>query len=268
MTQVPPIRNSSATIAFAPCPAAMRAARTPPDPAPMTKRSTSKFVMTLKPLTETCEAGAGARRGAEQIRSCSPSSSFPRADARACRWTACGASRCRRCRVPRGSPAGTPDISCPSPLRRRPASSRSSCSSRREASTRAISLSTLASPLSNSGLIASAVSCSAVCISGWIAAMLRSSSPSIEGTMTSTDCLRPMSTSTACASAMAVGRGLGGARARDAQGDSRDGAGPDHAFRQRGKYHLKTPVDLDFSDWVAGPGRRRRLRRSRRWRGR
>src|SRR5260370_23283259 len=42
MTQVPPMRLSSATIVFAPWPAATRAARTPPDPAPMTKKSTSK----------------------------------------------------------------------------------------------------------------------------------------------------------------------------------------------------------------------------------
>src|SRR5580658_5822718 len=42
MTHVPPIRLSSATSVLAPCMAAMRAARTPPDPAPMTKKSTSK----------------------------------------------------------------------------------------------------------------------------------------------------------------------------------------------------------------------------------
>src|SRR6478672_3006320 len=41
MTQVPPTRYSSATITRAPCWAAMRAARTPPEPPPMTKRSTS-----------------------------------------------------------------------------------------------------------------------------------------------------------------------------------------------------------------------------------
>src|SRR5436305_12242524 len=40
MTQVPPTRNSSAIITLAPWRAAMRAARTPPEPAPMTKRST------------------------------------------------------------------------------------------------------------------------------------------------------------------------------------------------------------------------------------
>src|SRR5947208_6333530 len=41
MTQVPPTRYSSAIITFAPCSAATLAARTPPDPAPITKRSTS-----------------------------------------------------------------------------------------------------------------------------------------------------------------------------------------------------------------------------------
>src|SRR4029077_1179121 len=41
MTPVPPRRYSSATPTRAPCSAAMRAARTPPDPPPMTKRSTS-----------------------------------------------------------------------------------------------------------------------------------------------------------------------------------------------------------------------------------
>src|SRR5580704_9723334 len=41
MTQVPPSRYSSASATRAPCCAAMRAARTPPDPPPMTKRSTS-----------------------------------------------------------------------------------------------------------------------------------------------------------------------------------------------------------------------------------
>src|ERR1700733_11952922 len=45
MTQVPPSRYSSATITRAPCCAAIRAARTPPDPPPMTKRSTSKSDM-------------------------------------------------------------------------------------------------------------------------------------------------------------------------------------------------------------------------------
>src|SRR6476620_12255317 len=45
MTQVPPIRYSSAITTRAPYPAAMRAARTPPDPPPMTIRSTSKSAM-------------------------------------------------------------------------------------------------------------------------------------------------------------------------------------------------------------------------------
>ena len=38
------MRLSSATSVFAPWPAAMRAARTPPDPAPMTKKSTSNAI--------------------------------------------------------------------------------------------------------------------------------------------------------------------------------------------------------------------------------
>ena len=38
-TQVPPQRASSAMPTRAPCPAAMRAQRTPPDPPPMTNRS-------------------------------------------------------------------------------------------------------------------------------------------------------------------------------------------------------------------------------------
>src|SRR5271167_3501362 len=50
MTQVPPIRNSSAIIALAPWPAAILAARTPPDPPPMTNRSTSKFMTLPAPV--------------------------------------------------------------------------------------------------------------------------------------------------------------------------------------------------------------------------
>src|SRR6202035_3216002 len=45
MTQVPPRRYSSASMTRAPCCAAMRAARTPPEPPPMTNRSTSKSDM-------------------------------------------------------------------------------------------------------------------------------------------------------------------------------------------------------------------------------
>ncbi len=41
ITQVPPMRLSSARATFAPVAAAVRAARTPPEPPPMTKRSTS-----------------------------------------------------------------------------------------------------------------------------------------------------------------------------------------------------------------------------------
>jgi hypothetical protein len=39
ITQVPPMRYSSATATRAPASEAMRAARTPPDPAPITNRS-------------------------------------------------------------------------------------------------------------------------------------------------------------------------------------------------------------------------------------
>src|SRR5256885_12121753 len=49
ITQVPPIRYSSATMTLAPWLAAMRAARTPPDPPPMTKRSTSNSA--ISPLS-------------------------------------------------------------------------------------------------------------------------------------------------------------------------------------------------------------------------
>src|SRR6185312_7560144 len=45
ITQVPPIRYSSATTTRAPYPAAMRAARTPPEPPPITNRSTSNSAM-------------------------------------------------------------------------------------------------------------------------------------------------------------------------------------------------------------------------------
>src|SRR5215475_2047181 len=41
ITQVPPMRYSSASMTRAPWPAAIRAARTPPEPPPMTNRSTS-----------------------------------------------------------------------------------------------------------------------------------------------------------------------------------------------------------------------------------
>src|SRR5437764_1010999 len=45
MTHVPPMRPSSATSVFAPWPEAMRAARTPPEPAPITKKSTSNAIV-------------------------------------------------------------------------------------------------------------------------------------------------------------------------------------------------------------------------------
>src|SRR5437868_7088145 len=44
MTQVPPTRYSSAIITLAPCSAATRAARTPPEPPPITNRSTSSLM--------------------------------------------------------------------------------------------------------------------------------------------------------------------------------------------------------------------------------
>src|SRR5581483_10260041 len=44
MTQVPPTRCSSAIITLAPCSAATRAARTPPEPAPITNKSTSSLI--------------------------------------------------------------------------------------------------------------------------------------------------------------------------------------------------------------------------------
>src|SRR5580698_2075300 len=47
MTQVPPIRDSSASATLAPAIAAIRLARTPPEPPPMTKRSKSYWVMTV-----------------------------------------------------------------------------------------------------------------------------------------------------------------------------------------------------------------------------
>src|SRR6266851_1525807 len=49
ITQVPPIRYSSAISTRAPWPAAIRAARTPPEPPPMTNRSTSNSAMVTLP---------------------------------------------------------------------------------------------------------------------------------------------------------------------------------------------------------------------------
>src|SRR4029453_4636748 len=57
MTQVPPTLCSSATATRAPCPEAMRAARTPPEPAPITNRSKSLII----PLSRS--APASTRRG-------------------------------------------------------------------------------------------------------------------------------------------------------------------------------------------------------------
>src|SRR5579863_9259621 len=47
ITQVPPIRYSAASVTRAPWLAAMRAARTPPDPPPMTNRSVSNSAMAV-----------------------------------------------------------------------------------------------------------------------------------------------------------------------------------------------------------------------------
>src|SRR5215470_11124430 len=55
MTQVPPTRYSSAIITRAPYPAAMRAARTPPEPAPITNRSTSKSLIAGSPSVARSE---------------------------------------------------------------------------------------------------------------------------------------------------------------------------------------------------------------------
>src|SRR5665213_192166 len=49
ITQVPPIRYSSAIITRAPWPAAIRAARTPPEPPPITNRSTSHSAISAPP---------------------------------------------------------------------------------------------------------------------------------------------------------------------------------------------------------------------------
>jgi hypothetical protein len=49
ITQVPPIRYSSASKTRAPWPAAIRAARTPPEPPPITNRSTSNSAMVTLP---------------------------------------------------------------------------------------------------------------------------------------------------------------------------------------------------------------------------
>src|SRR5208283_1861921 len=67
MTQVPPKRELSAIATLAPCPAAMRAARTPPEPAPITKKSKSKSVMRSPrlpspPLARSFKRGLTSRR--------------------------------------------------------------------------------------------------------------------------------------------------------------------------------------------------------------
>src|SRR3546814_4198290 len=50
ITQVPPTLCSSATATRAPCAAATRAARTPPDPAPMTNRRSEEHTSELQSL--------------------------------------------------------------------------------------------------------------------------------------------------------------------------------------------------------------------------
>ncbi len=65
---MPPIRWSSATMTVAPCDAAMRPARTPPEPAPMTKKSTLSGVLMLETFAPlrgrdlTHASGDSARR--------------------------------------------------------------------------------------------------------------------------------------------------------------------------------------------------------------
>src|SRR3981189_895454 len=66
ITQAPPLRYSSATMTLAPWPAAMRAARTPPEPPPMTNRSTSNSAMAT-PLYSP--SPRSLRRGAKNERS-------------------------------------------------------------------------------------------------------------------------------------------------------------------------------------------------------
>src|SRR5690606_14723190 len=56
MTHVPPSRYSSASATRAPCPAAIRAARTPPEPPPITNRSKSYLVMSCPGYLDWCAA--------------------------------------------------------------------------------------------------------------------------------------------------------------------------------------------------------------------
>ncbi len=59
LTQVPPQSRSSATPTRAPCPAAMRAQRTPPEPPPMTNRSKSYADAVRASFTCRCRPGPG-----------------------------------------------------------------------------------------------------------------------------------------------------------------------------------------------------------------
>src|SRR5262245_3277543 len=71
MTQVPPTRYSSAIITRAPWLAAMRAARTPPEPAPITNRSTSAVMRSARRAglrrTGVWRRGERRRRWASQV---------------------------------------------------------------------------------------------------------------------------------------------------------------------------------------------------------
>src|SRR3954471_2077243 len=72
ITQVPPMRYSSATTTRAPWPAAIRAARTPPEPPPMTNRSTSNSAIAVSSDLLAALAHLGAEfavdRFAESLR--------------------------------------------------------------------------------------------------------------------------------------------------------------------------------------------------------
>src|SRR5580700_4198429 len=72
MTQVPPTRYSSAIITRAPCPAAIRAARTPPDPAPMTKRSTWSSDMGVRSVADEFSDDPNAIRVRQNGGLCEP----------------------------------------------------------------------------------------------------------------------------------------------------------------------------------------------------
>src|SRR6267142_415672 len=68
ITQVPPIRYSSASMTRAPWPAAIRAARTPPEPPPMTNRSTSNSAMVTQNATSLLTRFLHANRHPSRIK--------------------------------------------------------------------------------------------------------------------------------------------------------------------------------------------------------